>query len=192
MKPLRIVIADDESLHLMSLRAQLETLGHRVVGEAGDGETALQLARDLGPDLAILDIKMPAPDGIQVAEKLMQEHPLPIILLTAYSEGSLAERAAKAHVAAYLMKPVSAQDLMPAIALAISRFNEFQNLTHEVTDLRDALEARKMIERAKGILMRRLNLSEEEAFHRMQRRSQNENKKMSEIANAVITADGML
>lgn len=192
MKALRIVIADDESLHLMSLRAQLETLGHRVVGEAEDGETTLKLLRDLHPDLAILDIKMPEPDGIQVAEAIMRESPLPIILLTAYSEGSLAERAASAHVAAYLMKPVSSQDLMPAVALAMSRFNEFQTLNKEVTDLRDALETRKVIERAKGILMRRLNLSEEEAFRRMQKRSQNENKKMSEIASAVIMADGML
>lgn len=192
MKPLRIVIADDESLHSMSLREQLETMGHRVVGEAEDGETTLELLRDLRPDLAILDIKMPDPDGIQVAETIMQEQPLPIILLTAYSEGSLAERAAGAHVAAYLMKPVSPQDLVPAIALATSRFNEFQLLDKEVHDLRDALETRKLIERAKGILMRRLNLSEEEAFRRMQRRSQNENKKMSEIANAIITADSML
>lgn len=192
MKTLRIVIADDESLHLMSLREQLESMGHRVVGEADEGETALKLLRDLHPDLAILDIKMPEPDGIQVSETIMQEQPLPIILLTAYSEGSLAERAATAHVAAYLMKPVLPKDLMPAIALATSRFNEFQTLNREVRDLRDALETRKLVERAKGILMRRLNLSEEEAFRRMQRRSQNENKKMSEIANAIITADGML
>lgn len=192
MKPLRIVIADDEGLHLMSLRAQLETLGHRVVGEAGDGQATLKLLHDLRPDLAILDIKMPEPDGIQVAKQVMHEQPLPIILLSAFSEGSLAERAADAHVAAYLMKPVSAEELMPAIALATSRFNEFQNLNKEVTDLREALESRKVVERAKGILMRRLNLTEEEAFHRIQRRSQNENKKMSEIANAVITADGML
>ncbi|MCC7162990.1 MAG: response regulator [Anaerolineae bacterium] len=192
MKSLRIVIADDEGLHLMSLRAQLETLGHRVVGEASDGQATLKLLHDLRPDLAILDIKMPEPDGIQVAKQVMHEQPLPIILLSAFSEGSLAERAADAHVAAYLMKPVSAEELMPAIALAASRFNEFQNLNKEVTDLREALESRKVVERAKGILMRRLNLTEEEAFHRIQRRSQNENKKMSEIANAVITADGML
>jgi response regulator NasT len=192
MKQLRIVTADDESLHLMNLRAQLESMGHRVVGEATDGETALRLLRDLHPDLAVLDIKMPDPDGIQVAVQMMHEKPLPIILLTAYSESSLAERAAEAHVAAYLMKPVSPQELMPAIALATSRFVEFQTLSKEVNDLRDALETRKMVERAKGILMRRLNLNEEEAFRRMQRRSQNENKKMSEIANAVITADGML
>lgn len=192
MKQLRIVIADDESLHSMSLREQLESMGHRIVGEAEDGETTLRLLRDLHPDLAILDIKMPEPDGIEVAETIMQEHPMPIILLTAYSERSLAERAANAHVAAYLMKPVLPQDLMPAMALATSRFNEFQTLNKEVSDLRDALETRKLVERAKGILMRRLNLNEEEAFRRMQRRSQNENKKMSEIANAIITADGML
>lgn len=192
MKPLRIVIADDESLHSMSLRQQLETMGHRVVGEASDGETTLRLLRDLHPDLAILDIKMPERDGIDVAETIMAEQPMPIILLTAYSERSLAERAADAHVAAYLMKPVSKEDLIPAVALATSRFAEFQTLNREVSDLRDALETRKIVERAKGILMRRLNLTEEEAFRRMQRRSQNENKKMSEIANAIITADGML
>jgi response regulator NasT len=192
MKPLRIVIADDESLHLMSLREHLEQLGHRVVGEAGDGQLAVQLARDLHPDLAILDIKMPELDGIDAARLLMREMPLPIILLSAYSEGSLAERAADAHVASYLMKPVSADDLRPALALAISRFEEFSSLNEEVRELREALETRKMIERAKGILMRRLNLSEEEAFRRMQKRSQNENKKMLEIANAIITADGMM
>lgn len=192
MKPLRIVIADDESLHLMSLREQLEAIGHRVVGEADDGETALKLLRELHPDFAILDIKLPEPDGIDVAQTIMAERPLPIILLSAYSEGTLAERAANAHVAAYLMKPISQQDLIPAIALANSRFAEFQLLNREVKDLREALETRKHVERAKGILMRRLNLTEEEAFRRMQKQSQNENKKMSEIADAIITADGLL
>ena len=120
------------------------------------------------------------------------ERPIPIILLTAYSEKELAERAAEANVAAYLMKPVSEQDLLPAIALAVSRFKQSQALHQEVDDLRDALETRKLVERAKGILMRRLNLTEEEAFRRMQRRSQNENKKLGEIAEAIITADGML
>lgn len=192
MKALRIIIADDESLHSMSLREQLEKMGHRVVGEANDGKAALDLIHDLKPDLAILDIKMPEMDGIDAAKAVMTEQPIPIILLTAFSERNLAERAAEAHVASYLIKPVSDQDLMPAIALATSRFNEFQTLNKEVSDLREALETRKLVERAKGILMRRLNLSEEEAFRRLQRRSQNENKKMSEIANAIITADGMI
>ncbi len=192
MNDLRILIADDESLRLMSLREQLEKLGHRVVAEASDGRSAVELARDLRPEIAIMDIKMPGMDGIEAADKIMRERPIPIILLTAYSERDLAERAAQAHVSAYLMKPVSESDLLPAIALAISRFAEFQQLHKEVDDLRDALETRKLVERAKGILMRRLDLSEEEAFRRLQRRSQNENKKLGEIAQAIITADGML
>ncbi|MBI3913077.1 MAG: response regulator [Chloroflexi bacterium] len=192
MNNLRILIADDESLHLLSLRGLLEKLGHHVIAEAGDGKQALALAHELKPDLAILDIKMPELDGIKAAEAMMSDHPLPIILLSGFSERELAERAASAHVAAYLMKPVSESDLLPAIGLAISRFAEFQALRKQVDDLQDALETRKLVERAKGILMRRLNLTEEEAFRRMQRRSQNENKKLGEIANAIITADGML
>lgn len=192
MNPLRILVADDESLHSMSLRGQLEKLGHHVVAEAGNGKQALDLARELKPDLAILDIKMPEMDGIKAAEAMMNERPVPIILLSAFSEQDLADRAANAHVSAYLMKPVSENDLLPAIGLAMSRFAEFQSLHHEVDDLREALETRKLVERAKGILMRRLNLTEDEAFRRLQRRSQNENKKLGEIAEAIITADGML
>ncbi len=192
MDPLRILIADDESLRVMSLKGQLESLGHKVIGEASNGKEAVHLASELKPDLAILDIKMPEMDGIEAAETITRDRPIPIILLTAYSEQELAERAASANVAAYLMKPISETDLLPAIALAVSRFKEFQSLHREVDDLRDALETRKLVERAKGILMRRLNLTEEEAFRRMQRRSQNENKKLGEIAQAIITADGML
>ncbi len=192
MNALRVLIADDESLRVMSLREQLEKLGHRVVAEANDGRTAIALAQELRPDLAILDIKMPEVDGIDAAAQMMRDRPFPIILLTAFSEKDLAERAANAHVSAYLMKPVSESDLLPAIALAMSRFAEFQQLHREVDDLREALETRKLVERAKGILMRRLDLSEEEAFRRLQRRSQNENKKLGEIAQAIITADGML
>jgi two-component system, response regulator PdtaR len=192
MDALRILIADDESLRVMSLKGQLESLGHKVVAEASNGKEAVHLAEELRPDLAILDIKMPEMDGIEAAQKISAERAIPIILLTAYSERELAERAAVANVAAYLMKPISEQDLLPAIALAMSRFKEFQSLHQEVDDLRDALETRKLVERAKGILMRRLNLTEEEAFRRMQRRSQNENKRLGEIAQAIITADGML
>ena len=192
MNHLRILVADDEGLHLMSLRGQLEKLGHQVVAEAENGKRALELSRELKPDLAILDIKMPEMDGIAAAETIMNERPVPIILLSAYSEQDLAERAANAHVSAYLMKPVSENDLLPAIGLAMSRFGEFQELHHEVDNLREALETRKLVERAKGILMRRLNLTEEEAFRRLQRRSQNENKKLKEIAQAIITADEML
>ena len=135
---------------------------------------------------------MPEQDGIDAAQEMTKERPLPIILLTAYSEKDLAQRAADAHISTYLMKPVSEDDLLPAIALAMTRFTEFQALKQEADDLREALETRKLVERAKGILMRRLNLSEEEAFNRLQRRSMNENKKMGEIAQAIIMADEML
>ncbi len=192
MDALRILIADDESLRVMSLKGQLESLGHKVIAEASNGKEAVRLAEELRPDMAILDIKMPEMDGIEAAQKITAARAIPIILLTAYSERELAERAAIANVSAYLMKPISEQDLLPAIALAMSRFKEFQSLHQEVDDLRDALETRKLVERAKGILMRRLNLTEEEAFRRMQRRSQNENKRLGEIAQAIITADGML
>jgi len=189
MDKLRILIADDDSLRVMSLKEQLAGLGHVVVGEAANGREAVELARQVQPDLAILDIKMPEMDGIEAAQTITEESPIPIILLTAYSERELTERAARAGVSAYLMKPVSEQDLLPAIALAVQRFKEFQALHQEVANLREALEARKLIERAKGILMKRLNLTEEEAFRRMQRRSQNENKKLPQIAQAIITAD---
>jgi response regulator NasT len=192
VRPLRILIADDESIHVLRLRVQLQNLGYQVVGEAATGREVVDLARRLSPDLIILDIKMPGIDGIEAAEIITQERPVPIILLTAYSEAELAQRAAQANIFAYLMKPVSEDDLLPAITLAMSRFHQFQALRQEVESLREALEARKLVERAKGILMRRLNLTEEEAFHRMQRRSQDLNKKLSEVAEAIITADKML
>ena len=192
MESLRVLIADDESIRLLSLRAQLAGLGHRVVAEASTGEEAVALASSTRPDLAILDIKMPVMDGIEVAQRIMQLGPIPIILLTAYSEEQLVERAAEANISAYLMKPISEDDLLPAITLALSRFRQFQALHQEVADLREALEARKLIERAKGVLMRRLNLGEEDAFQRLQRQSQNTNRKLAEVAQAIIVADEML
>ena len=124
MDSLRILIADDESIRLLSLRAQLTALGHRVVAEASTGEEAVALACATQPDLAILDIKMPRVDGIEAAERITQARPIPIILLTAYSEAELVERAAQANIAAYLMKPVAEEDLLPAIALALARFRK--------------------------------------------------------------------
>lgn len=192
MEPLRILIADDESIRLLSLRAQLTTLGHRVVGEASTGAEAIELAAVVAPDLAILDIKMPGIDGIEVAERITRARPIPIILLTAYSEAQLVERAAQANISAYLMKPVSEDDLLPAITLALTRFREFQAMRQEVADLREALETRKVIEKAKGILMRRLNLTEDEAFRRLQRQSQEANRKLAQVAEAIVVADQML
>jgi two-component system, response regulator PdtaR len=192
MDPLRILIADDESIRLLSLRAQLAALGHRVVAEASTGEEAVALAASTQPDLAILDIKMPLVDGIEAAERITQARPIPIILLTAYSEAQLVERAAQANISAYLMKPVSEEDLLPALTLALTRFKQFQALRREVVDLREALEARKVIEKAKGILMRRLDLTEEEAFRRLQRQSQEGNRKLAQVAEAIVLADQML
>ena len=190
MQRLRIVIADDESIRVMSLRSQLEALGHQVVGEAATGREVVEIARQVKPDLTILDIKMPEMDGIEAAKAITAEQPIPIILLTAYSEEELVERAAEAGVLAYLMKPVSGEDLLPTIALALARFREFQALHLQVESLKEALETRKLVERAKGILMRRLNLSEEKAFRHMQRRSQDKNVKLGEIAWAIITTMG--
>jgi two-component system, response regulator PdtaR len=192
MDSLRILIADDESIRLLSLRAQLAALGHRVVAEASTGEEAVALAVSTQPDLAILDIKMPLVDGIEAAERITQTRPIPIILLTAYSESQLVERAAQANISAYLMKPVSEEDLLPALTLALTRFRQFQALRREVVDLREALEARKVIEKAKGILMRRLDLTEEEAFRRLQRQSQEGNRKLAQVAEAIVVADQML
>lgn len=189
MRSLRVLIADDESIRLLSLAAQLAALGHRVVAEATQGDEAVRLAAEHRPDLAILDIKMPVMDGIEAAERITQAQPIPIILVTAYSETQLVERAARANISAYLMKPVAEDDLLPAITLALARFREFESLRREVADLRDALEARKVVEKAKGILMRRLDLTEDEAFRRLQKQSQDTNRRLAEVAEAVVTAD---
>jgi response regulator NasT len=192
MESLRVLIADDESIRLMSLRQQLAELGHQVVGEGMTGEEVLALAERTQPDLAILDIRMPGIDGIEAARRIMQTRPIPIILLTAYSEEELVARAVQVEVATYLIKPVAEDDLLPAITLALARFRQFEALRREVADLREALEARKVVERAKGILMRRLELTEDEAFRRLQKQSQDSNRRLVEVAQALITADQML
>lgn len=189
---LRILIGDDESIRLMSLRQQLQALGHQVAAEASNGAEAVALAAAVQPDLAILDIKMPGMDGIEAAQQITRNRPIPIILLTAYNEAELVERAAQANISAYLMKPVAEEDLMPAITLALIRFRQFEALRREVNDLREALEARKVIERAKGILMRRLNLTEDEAFRRLQKQSQDTNRRLAQVAEAIVVADQML
>ncbi|MHB1007364.1 MAG: ANTAR domain-containing response regulator [Chloroflexota bacterium] len=189
---LRVLVADDEAIRLLSLTAQLHNLEMDTVGEASNGREAVDLARELKPDLVILDIKMPEMDGIEAAKAITAERPVPIVLLTAYSERELAQRAIEAGIFAYLIKPISEADLLPAIVLATSRFAEFQLLRREIDDLREALETRKLIEQAKGILMQRRRLNEADAFRLMQKQSQNENKRLVEIARAIITADKML
>jgi len=189
MAPLRVLIVDDEAIIRMGLRAMLEEKGYQVIGEAGDGDRALELAKLLKPDLIFLDIKMPGMDGIETAAAIMQDRPTPIILLTAYSDRNLINRAKETGVLAYLMKPFKESDLVPTIEIALARFQEIQALRREVGDLKETLETRKLVERAKGILMKRYGLSEAEAFQRIQRQSRNLRKPMKEIAEAIILAE---
>lgn len=183
---LRIVIADDEAVIRMGLRAMLEEKGYQVVGEAGDGGRVLDLVQKVRPDLVFLDIKMPDLDGLAVAERMADTHRVPVILLTAYGERSLIERAQQAGVMGYLMKPLREADLQPAIEVALARFRDLQSLAEEVTDLQNSLETRKLVERAKGALMQRLGLSEQEAYLRLQRASRASRRGMKEIAQGVL------
>ena len=188
MPQTRIVIADDESLIRMNLRETLVGLGYLVVGEAGDGVSAINLARELRPDLVVMDIKMPKLDGIQAAKVLTEEKIAPVLLLTAHSDKELVERARDAGVVGYIVKPFRDAELMPAIEVAISRFEEFLNLEKQVGDLKEALETRKLIERAKGMLMDTQGLKEAEAFRKIQQLSMNSRKSMREVASALLLA----
>ena len=191
MDPLRIVIADDEPIIRMDLRRTLENMGHVVVGEAGDGQQALEITKELKPDIAILDIKMPTMDGIDAAKLISTEAIAPVLLLTANSQRDLVERARDAGVFAYLVKPFKELDLMPAIEIAIARFEEFEELDREVNDLENKLDARKTVDRAKGILMDQYGLKEQDAFRRIQVQSMNTRKTMREIADAIILANSV-
>jgi len=170
----------------MDLREMLTNLGYLVVGEAGDGRSAVNLARELRPDLVLMDIKMPDLDGIEAARILTEERIAPTVLLTAFSQRELVDRAKEAGVVGYLVKPIQEADLAPAIEVALSRFAEFRELEKEVDDLQDQLETRKLVDRAKGILMDTQGLSEADAFRRIQKMSMNTRKSMKEIAQAVI------
>jgi len=184
----RIVVADDESLIRMDLREMLSQLGYLVVGEAGDGRSAVNLSRELKPDVVIMDIKMPDLDGIEAARILTQERIAPVLLLTAYSDRELIDRARDSGVAGYLVKPFRESDLAPAIEIALARFAEFRELQKEVGDLQETLETRKLVDRAKGILMDTQSLTEAESFRRIQKMSMNTRRPMKEIAEAIILA----
>ena len=184
----RVIIADDESLIRIDLREMLVNLGYLVVGEVGDGRSAMNLARELKPDVVIMDIKMPDLDGIDAAKVLTEERIAPVILLTAYSQKDLVERAKEAGVVGYMVKPFRESDLVPAIEVALARFKEFETLHQEVKDLQLALETRKLVDRAKGILMDSQGLSEAEAFRKIQKMSMNTRKPMKEVAEAIILA----
>jgi two-component system, response regulator PdtaR len=189
LEPLRILIADDEPIIRLDLRQLLEGMGHTVVAEAGDGETALTLARQLRPNLIILDVKMPNKDGIEAATAIGNERIAPVVILTAYGQGDLIERAKHAGVYNYLVKPFKETDLHPAIEIALSRWREMIELEKEVGRLEDALETRKVVDRAKGILMKKYGLTEPEAFRRIQVQSMKSRKPMKDLAEALILAE---
>jgi AmiR/NasT family two-component response regulator len=182
----RVVIADDESIIRLDLGEMLTTLGYEVVGEASDGAIAVELAQKLRPDLVIMDIKMPGMDGIAAARELTRARIAPVLLLTAYSEQHLVERAKEAGVVAYLVKPFREAELLPSIEIALARFGEFQTVEQEVHSLKEALETRKVVEQAKGILMESQGLKESEAFHRIRKASMDTRKSMREIAEAIL------
>jgi AmiR/NasT family two-component response regulator len=191
MAQTRVVIADDDPIIRMDLREMLDGLNYVVAGEAADGKSAVNLARELKPELVIMDIRMPEMDGIEAARTLTQENIAPVLLLTAYSEPELVQRATQAGVIGYLVKPFREAQLGPAIEVTLGRFREFQTLQKELGDTREALEARKLIDRAKGMLMDRYGLNEAEAFRRIQKRSMDNRKSMKEVAEAILLASEM-
>ena len=184
--PLRILIADDEAVIRLGLRSMLEDQGYRVVGEAADGTRALDLVRRLRPDLVFLDIKMPGINGLQAAQALLAERAVPVIVLTAYADREFVDKAKDAGVLAYLVKPVRESDLRPTVEVALARFREIRALHDDVGSLEDALATRKLIERAKGVLMRRNGLDETAAFAQIQRQARNSRRTMKEIAEEIL------
>jgi response regulator NasT len=186
---IKILVAEDEALIRMDLVEMLVEAGYEVVAEAADGAQAIELAQLHKPDLAILDVKMPILDGISAAEKIISI--APVLMLTAFSQRELVERARDAGVMAYVVKPFSIGDLVPAIEIAISRHLQMRTLADEVADLHERLETRKLIDRAKGILMQALNLAEPEAFSWIQRAAMDRRLTMKEVAQAVISPDAV-
>ena len=184
---LRIAVADDEVDVRDYYQRILPRLGHQLVAVARTGRELVELCRALHPDLVITDIKMPGIDGIDAATKIYEEMPIPVILVSAYSDAKLIERAESDHIMAYLVKPIKTTDLEPAISLAVRRFEQFEALRREASDMRQALEDRKIIERAKGVLMKELGLSEAEAFRRLQKTASAKNLKLIEVAQLALT-----
>lgn len=186
---MRILIAEDDGLEAQEMERQIRALGHQVVGTAQTGRRAVEMARTLSPDMILLDIAMPGLDGISAAQHILAIRAVPIVMVTGHADPDLVERAAAAGVFSYLLKPVTQRDLDAAIQMAQARFAELQALRQQVRDLTEALEIRKVVEQAKGILMKRLQVSEAEAFRRLQRRAAAQRRSILEIAEAVREAD---
>ena len=184
--PLRVVLADDDVLLRSGLAKLLERPGFSVVGEAGDGEAAVALAGELKPDLVVMDVKMPKLDGISAAEQIAAERVAPVVMLTAFSQRELVDRARQAGAMAYVVKPFGKADLIPAIEIAVARYAEIVAVEDEVTDLTERLESRKAVDRAKGLLQTGLGLTEPEAFRWIQKTAMDLRKSMREVAEGVI------
>ena len=187
---MRILIAEDETIIRLDLRGILERAGFQVCGEAKDGQEAVELAAESRPDLAILDVRMPRLDGIEAARRILAERPIPIVILTAYGQKELVSRAVEAGVFGYLVKPFREADLLPAIEAARARHAELEALREEAESLAEALASRKVVERAKGLLMEREGLTEQEAFDRLRRASQVAGRPMKVVAEALIATFG--
>jgi AmiR/NasT family two-component response regulator len=190
MPAVRVLIADDEALIRMGLRTMLAEAGYQVVGEAGDGRRALDLIRKLDPDLVFLDIKMPPPDGLAVAQQVLAEGLRPVILLSAYGDREFVDRARRLRIMAYLVKPIKEADLVPTIEVAMANFRAMMDQAGEIRSLEDALETRKIVERAKGALMEREGLSEADAFARIQKASRDSRRSMKTVALEILAGEG--
>lgn len=182
----RVLVAEDESLIRLDLVEMLAEEGYQVVGEAGDGAEAVRLTSELRPDLVVMDVKMPVLDGISAAKRIVSERIAPVLILTAFSQRDLVERAREAGAMAYLVKPFTKADLVPAIEMAMSRHEELTQLEHEVADLSDRLETRKLVERAKGVLQTKFGLTEPDAFRWIQKAAMDKRTSMREVARVVI------
>ena len=187
----RVLIAEDNPKTRLFLKNQLELLGYQVEA-VSNGQAAVDMVSELKPTLVIMDVKMPEMDGIDAAKNISAKTTIPIILITGLSSDEMATKAIESGVFAYLVKPVTKKQLEPAIKLAMARYDEFKSLKVEVDDLKDAIETRKLVERAKGILMKRCNITEEDAFKLLQTHSQKENKKMREIAETIVSASKLI
>jgi len=191
MRSVRVLIADDEAVLRLDLRAMLEDLGHKVVGEADNGEDALIMVRNLKPDVVILDIMMPKMSGLDAAAAISQERIAPVLLLTAYSEASMIDKATNAGVLAYLVKPFRKQELQPAIELAVARYRELVAIESERDGLQEHIETRRIVGKARAVLARRHNLTEREAMRRMQAQSLALNCPLKDVASAILLTEDM-